>query len=118
MEGPILFPTREKALQSPAGKFLRNKQLCRPSLKRLSSEIDFDRRRPTGNTGEQEVAPGLLIFVALDDESVAFHPFDVEKRELFVGGCDRRTVPDRTQPKTREDLRHGWNRERGRAGEE
>jgi hypothetical protein len=115
---PIAFARREEVIQSLTSKLLGNKQLRRPSLERLASEIDLGRRRPARNTTEQEVAPRLLIFVALDDESMAFVPLDVKKRELFVGGCDRSTVPDRTRPKAREDLRDGRNRERCLARDE
>ena len=90
-------------------KFLRNKQLCWPSFERLPSEIEFDRRRPARNTSEQKGAPSLLIFVALDDKAAAFVPLDVKERELAVGRGDRSDVPDRTRPKSLEDLRHGQN---------
>ncbi len=49
----------------------------------------------------------MLIFVALNDESVPFVPLDVKKRELIVGRGDRIDVPDSTRPKAREDLPAG-----------
>ncbi len=110
MQCPILFARREEAVQCLTSKLLWNKQLRWPSFERLSSKIDFDRRRPARNTSEQEVAPSLLIFVALDDESMALVPLDVKKRKLVVGRGDRSAVPDRTRPNAREDLRHGRNR--------
>lgn len=81
-------------------------------FERLSSKIDFDRKRPARNTREQQLAPDLLIFVALDGESMALVPVDVKKGTLVVGRGDRSAVPDRTRPKAREDLRHGRNRKR------
>jgi hypothetical protein len=112
LQHPILFARREEAVQSLISKFLWNKQLRWPSFERLPSKIDFDRRRPARNTSAQKVAPSLLIFVALDHESIALVPLDVKKRKLVVGRGDRSAVPDRTRPKAREDLRHGRNRRR------
>lgn len=106
----ILVARREEADQGLTSKLLWNKQLRWPSFERLSPKIDFDGGGPATRTSHEEIAPRVLILVALNDESVPFVPLNVKTRELVVGRGDRRAVPHRTRPKSREDLRRRRNR--------
>ena len=46
----------------------------------------------------RQVAPSLLIFIALDDEAVAFVPLDAKESELVAGRGDRSDVPEPRTP--------------------
>ena len=47
---------------------------------------------------------------ALDDESMTLVPAGVDARELIVGWTDRRFIPDRIGPQSREHFRHRRDR--------
>ena len=133
-------PTRRR-LQLKLDAVLRSRILALPSLSSfpalpdgLSGEgvdpgpmqrpILFARRNETvqGLGGPQRALVRRKSLqacaVALKDESMAFVPLDVKRRELLVGRSDRSAVPDRTRPESREDLRRGRNRERSLARDE
>src|SRR5476649_947256 len=109
MQSGVLFSGLEKRLQRLSSEFFAHEQLWWPSLQRLTTEVDFDRRRPTRGFSNKKVAPRVFMFIALDHEAPVGVPLHVKERKLRIRLSDRGNVPHRSGLQSRDNLRNRRN---------
>jgi hypothetical protein len=78
----------EKILERLDCKWLRDKQLARPPLKCLTTEIDFNTGRREITARHQKLAKRLIIFETVNIEACSAVPTDVNTRKVCLLGAD------------------------------